>query len=162
MQQLGHSCNAAGQSASGDGIAIKGEDAKVTIDKAAIEANLPLALVGEAEPLRKAAETGAVLTVTRASLTRGALVISGQGSFTVTPAGNLDGTLKTVINDLDHFIDALKETLPLDARELDQLKALGGVLAGASGSKSFAADLVIKDGAIYWSAFRLGEIPPLF
>jgi hypothetical protein len=148
--------------ASGDGIAIAHEEAKIAIDKAALEANLPLSLFQAADPLRRAAETGATLTITRASLTRGALIISGEGSFTVTPEGYLEGKLKTVINDLDQFIQALKETLPLDAREIEQLSALGGVLAGAGGSKSFAADLTVKDGSIYWSVFKLGEIPPLF
>jgi hypothetical protein len=52
--------------------------------------------------------------------------------------------------------------LPLDEREIQQLSALGGVLVGAGASKSFAADLIVKDGSIYWSAFKLGEVPPLF
>ena len=28
------------------------------------------------------------------------------------------------------------------------------------GSKSFAADLIVKDGDIYWSAFKIGEVRP--
>jgi hypothetical protein len=90
------------------------------------------------------------------------LIISGEGSFIVTPQGHLDGKLRTVINDLDQFLQAVQETLPLDAREIEQLRALGRVFAGASGSKSFAADLIVKDGSVYWSAFKLGDIPPLF
>jgi hypothetical protein len=121
-----------------------------------------LSLFQAPDPLRRAAETGATLTITRASLTRGGLIISGEGNFTVTREGHLDGKLKTVINDLDQFITALKATLPLDAREIEQLSALGGVLTGAGGSKSFAADLTVKDGSVYWSVFKLGEIPPLF
>jgi hypothetical protein len=148
--------------ASGDGIQVAHEEAKITLDKMAIEASLPLSLFQAPDPLRRAAETGATLTVTRASITRGALIISGEGNFTVTLQGHLDGTLKTIVNDLDQFIQALKETLPLDEREIQQLTALGGVLAGAGANKSFAADLIVKDGSIYWSAFKLGEIPPLF
>jgi hypothetical protein len=148
--------------ASGDGIQVAHEEAKITLDNMAIEASLPLSLFQTSDPLRRAAETGATLTITRASITRGALIISGEGNFTVTPQGHLDGTLKTVVNDLDQFIQALKETLPLDEREIQQLSALGGVLAGAGASKSFAADLIVKDGSIYWSAFKLGEVPPLF
>jgi len=148
--------------ASGDGITIAHEEAKIALDKAAVEANLPLSLVRAADPLRRAAETGAPLTITRASITREGLIISGEGSFIVTPQGHLDGKLKTVINDLDQFLQALQDTLPLDAREIEQLRALGRVFAGASGSKSFAADLIVKDGSVYWSAFKLGDIPPLF
>jgi len=148
--------------ASGDGISIVADDAKFTIDKAALEANMPLTLVKTGEPLRAMAASGDKLTVTRASLTRGGLVISADGSLTVTPQGHVDGRLRTVINDLELLIAVLRESLPLNEREIAQLRALGGVLAGATGNRSISVDLVFKDGDVYWSAFKIGEIAPLF
>ena len=148
--------------ASGDGIKVAHEEAKITLDKVAIEASLPLSLFQAADPLRRAAETGATLTVTRASLTRGALIISGRRQF------HRDAARASRRHAQDRH-QRSRSVYPSVERDIAArcpgnraASALGGVLAGASGNKSFAADLIVKDGSIYWSVFKLGEIPPLF
>ncbi|MBL8894280.1 MAG: DUF2125 domain-containing protein, partial [Rhizobiales bacterium] len=148
--------------ASGEGIAFAVEDAKFAIDKAALEANMPLSVLGSDEILRALAASGEKVNVTRASLSEGDLTISGEGELSITPQGLLDGRIKTVISDLGLFITELQSALKLSEKQVTELRALGGVLASATGGKSVAVDLLFKDGDIYWSAFKIGTMDPLF
>ncbi len=148
--------------ASGEGIAFVVDDAKFAIDKAAFESDMPLAAIADQELLRGLAASGGKVNITRASLSKGGLTISGSGALTVTPEGFLDGRIDTVISDLSLFITELQNSLKLSEKQIMELRALGGVLASASGGKSVAVALVFKDGDIYYSAFKIGSMQPLF
>ncbi|MBL8908167.1 MAG: hypothetical protein JNM20_15955, partial [Rhizobiales bacterium] len=50
----------------------------------------------------------------------------------------------------------------LSEREIGELRALGGVLAGTTGGRSVPVDLRFQNGDIYWSAFKIGTMEPLF
>ena len=52
--------------------------------------------------------------------------------------GFLDGRIRTVISDLGLFITELQGSLRLSEKEVAELRALGGVLAGATGGRSVA------------------------
>ena len=108
------------------------------------------------------AASGGKINLTRASLSKGELTISGEGELSITQRGFLDGRIRTVISDLNLFIAELQRSLQLNDKEIQELQALGGVLAGATGGKSVAVDLIFKDGDIYWSAFRIATMQPLF
>lgn len=148
--------------ASGEGIAFTVEDAKFAIDRAAIEGDMPLSAIANQEVLRGLASTGGKINITRASLSRGELTISGDGALTITPQGFIDGRITTVISDLNLFIAELQQALKLSDRELRELRALGSVLAGATGGRSVPVDLRFQNGDIYWSAFKVGTMEPLF
>lgn len=148
--------------ASGEGIAFAVEDARFAIDKAALEANMPLSVLGSEEILRALAASGEKVNVTRASISKGDLTISGEGEISITPHGLLDGRIKTVISDLGLFITELQRSLTLSEKQVMELRALGGVLASATGGKSVAVDLLFKDGDVYWSAFKIATMEPLF
>jgi len=148
--------------ASGEGIAFTVEDAKFAIDRAAIEGDMPLSAIGNQEILRGLAASGGKVNITRASLSKGELTISGDGALTITPQGFLEGRIATVISDLNLFITELQHALPLSEREIRELRALGDVLAGATGGRSVPVDLRFQNGDIYWSAFRIATMEPLF
>ena len=148
--------------ASGEAIAFTVEDAKFAIDKAALEGDMPLSALANPEILRGLAASGGKINLTRASLSKGELTISGDGALTITPQGLLDGRIRTVISDLNLFIAELQSALKLSEKQVMELRALGGVLASATGGRSIAADLLFKDGDIYWSAFKIGTMQPLF
>lgn len=148
--------------ASGEGIAFTVEDAKFAIDRAALEGDIPLSAIANQEVLRGLAASGGKVNITRASLSKGELTISGEGALTITPQGYLEGRIGTVISDLNLFIIELQHALPLSDRELRELRALGGVLAGATGGRSVPVDLRFRNGDIYWSAFKIATMDPLF
>jgi len=148
--------------ASGEGIAFTIEDAKCTIDRAALEGDMPLSAIATEEILRGLAASGGKVNIARASLSKGDLTISGEGTLTVTPRGFLDGRIRTVISDFNLFITELQTSLRLSDKEIRELRALGGVLAGATGGRSVPVDLRFQDGEIYWSAFKIATMEPLF
>ena len=148
--------------ASGEGIAFTVEDAKFAIDRAALEGDMPLSAISDQEVLRGLAASGGKVNITQASLSKGELTISGEGALTITPQGYLEGRIGTVISDLNLFITELQHALPLSERELRELRALGGVLAGATGGRSVPVDLRFRNGDIYWSAFKIATMDPLF
>jgi hypothetical protein len=148
--------------ASGEGIALVVEDAKFTIDSAAVEGDMPLSALASDEILRGLAASGDRINITRASLSKGNLTISGEGALTVTQQGFLDGRIRTVISDFGLLITELQGSLRLDDKEIAELRALGGVIAGATGGRSVPVDLRFQNGDIYWSAFRIGTMDPLF
>ncbi|MBL8906498.1 MAG: DUF2125 domain-containing protein, partial [Rhizobiales bacterium] len=144
--------------ASGEGIAFTVENARFAIDSAALEADMPLSAIADQEILRGLAASGGTVNITRASLSKGELTISGSGALTITPQGLLDGRIATVISDLNLFITELQHALPLSEREIGELRALGGVLAGTTGGRSVPVDLRFQNGDIYWSAFKIGTM----
>jgi len=148
--------------ASGEGIAFAVEDAKFAIDKAALEGNMPLSALASDEILRGLAASGSKINITRASLSKGELTISGDGSLTITPQGYLDGRIRTVISDFGLLITQLQGSLPLSEKEVTELRTLGGVLAGTTGGRSVPVELRFLNGDIYWSAFKIGTMQPLF
>ncbi len=148
--------------ASGEGIAFTVEDAKFTIDKAALQGDIPLSALANDEILRGLAASAGKINITRASLSKGELTISGDGSLIITPQGFLDGRIRTVISDFGLLITELQGSLRLSEKEIGELRALGGVLAGATGGRSVPVDLRFQNGDIYWSAFRIGTMQPLF
>ena len=62
-----------------------------------------------------------------------------------------------MISDLGLLITELQGSLRLSEKEVTELRALGGVLAGATGGRSVAVDLRFQDGDIYWSAFKIAN-----
>jgi hypothetical protein len=148
--------------ASGEGIAFTVEDATFAIDKAALEGDMPLSALANDEILRGLAASGGKINLTRASLSKGELTISGEGQLAITPQGFLDGRIRTVISDLGLFITEMQGSLRLSEKEVGELRALGSVLAGATGGRSVPVDLRFQNGDIYWSAFRIATMEPLF
>lgn len=148
--------------ASGEGIAFTVEDAKFAIDKAAVEGNMPLSALASDEILRGLASSGAKINITRASLSKNDLTISGEGVLTITPQGYIDGSIRTVISDFGLLITELQGSLRLSEKEITELRTLGGVLASATGGRSVPVDLRFQNGDIYWSAFKIGTMQPLF
>jgi hypothetical protein len=147
-------------SASLANLAIKPADAaEIAIGDTAFEAVAPPALIASLDPLRAAIATGERIALTYLEIRQGALTVSANGEIGLDFEGKPVGKVSTKTSDLDLLLERIKSLLRLDDRKIASLRAILGLLQG--GKSSIAADLVARDGALFWGPIKLTDLRPV-
>jgi hypothetical protein len=147
-------------SASLTGLAVKPADqAEVQIGDTAFEATAPPALVASPDPVRAAIATGERITLNRFEIRQGALTVSANGEVGLDPQGKPAGKVSTKASDLNLLLEWIKSAFNFEEKKIAPLRTILGMLQG--GKPSIAADLIARDGALFWGPIKLADLRPV-
>jgi hypothetical protein len=133
--------------------------AEVAVGDAAFEVAAPPTLIASPDPLRAAIATNERLAITHFEIRQGALVLSANGEVGLDPQGRPAGKISTQASDVNLLFERIKSVLHLDEPKIAPLRAILGLLQG--GKPSITADLVARDGALFWGPIKLTDLQPL-
>jgi hypothetical protein len=133
----------------------------LAISAASVTANLDKQIAEAEFPLDAAAETGKPLTISNFTIAAGEATLSGQGAFTLDADHRLNGTVHTATNSIDKMLAVLQPQLHLTDQETAAASAMIKLLGGGAVGTGQKADVLAKNGELYWGPFKLGDVPPL-
>lgn len=131
-------------------LAVSGEGVRITIPD---QANLSLdevAAVVSPGP-------GRTLEVSSVSLRQGNVKLWGKGRIGLDGRNRLSGQIATAANDLDGLLNAAAPYLRMSPEDRAALKLVLGFFG-----KEVKADMIFRDGELYWGPLRLGELGPVY
>ena len=108
---------------------------------------------------RGSAAAGTVFTLNRLDVRAGTITANASGSTTINNQGQLNGALKTRVENLDGLLDDLTARNAVTKKQARTAASLLGLFKSQG---DIAADLRFKDGQIYWGPLKLGQHAPLF
>jgi hypothetical protein len=95
--------------------------------------------------------------VESAVLRQGQVTLKGSGRLEINGQHQLLGKLATETNDIDGLLATVDPYVDLNEKDRSTVKTLFGLLGSTA-----KADLIFKEGEIYWGPFRIGELAPLY
>lgn len=108
---------------------------------------------------RASAAAGTVFTLNHATASLGDVSATAAGTATITTVGQINGTLKTTVHNLDALLGDLAARNIISNKQARAANTLLGLFKTKDG---IAADLRLKDGQIYWGPLKLGQHEALF
>jgi hypothetical protein len=133
----------------------------VTLKQIQLVGSTPAAILEAPDPLAEAARSGQALDITKAEATAGDVVLSATGQLRIDPARRLAGKVTAEVSDIDKFLGVAAPLLRLDDGTRAGLASMLAILAKDSASKRRSADLIAKDGELYFGPFKLAQLPPI-
>ena len=97
------------------------------------------------------------LDITSISLRQGEVKLWGKGEVGLDDQNRLQGKIATTTNDLDGLLDAAAPLLQLTEKDRRTLELVLGLLG-----KEIKADIIFRNGEMYWGPLKLGDLTPLF
>lgn len=131
-------------------LAISAEALRVTIPE---QGNLSL---DEAAAVVSPSE-GRSLEISSVSLRQGDIKLWGKGRIGLDDRNRLSGKIATATNDLDGLLQAAAPLLRMNDKDRAALRLVLGLFG-----KEMKADMIFRDGDLYWGPLQLGELTPLF
>jgi hypothetical protein len=141
-------------------LAFKRSDAaEIHVGDTAFEATAPPALVASPDPVRAAIATGERIAVNRFEIRRGVLTVSANGEVGLDRQGKPIGKVSTQASDLNLLLEQVKSAFKIGEERIAPLRAILALLQG--GRPSIAADLIARDGALFWGPIKLTDLAPV-
>lgn len=139
--------------------ALLGPGTLLKVDHAALNANLPRAVLAQ-DLIAYLAESGEKIGVVELALKKGDLTLKATGEIGVTAQGQIDGHLKTTTNRLDLLMSELRQNFGLSEKDAQTFTTMIGLLQPGK-TTDVTLDLIAKDGKLYWGPLKLTELPPV-
>lgn len=97
------------------------------------------------------------LDVSMFALRQGSVKLWGDGRIGVDGRNRLSGKIATATNDIDGLLKAGAPYLRMDDRDRAAVKIVLGLFG-----KEIKADLIARNGELYWGPLKLADLTPLF
>ncbi len=145
-----------------EGLLIEGpNDTTTAINAAEFTASTSAAMVTSNAPLSYAAKTGESLGITSLKISHSNMQFDAQGNIRVDADKKLSGKLATSTNDIDALLDILTPILRIKKKDRNAVNGLLNLVGNDPASAAKKADLIAKNGELYWGPFKLTDIEPI-
>ena len=133
----------------------------LTLKQLGLIASLPADVLMARDPLRYAAETGALITLERFDFAGAGFNLSLNGTATLDAQGLINGKLSATTADIDKLLAALEPALGVPAEQLSMARA-AIMLTNANRTGAVTVNVVAERGQIKLGFFPIAAIKPLF
>ncbi len=142
-----------------EGLIIEGPDDTTTaINAAEFTASTSAAMVTSNAPLAYAATTGESIVINSFRISHSAMKFDAQGNIRLDADRKLSGKLTTSTNDIEGLLDILAPIFRLKRKDRGAVNNLLNLVGNDPGSSAKKADIIAKNGEIYWGPFKLTDI----
>jgi hypothetical protein len=146
-----------------EGLAISNLDNRpFKIAKATSVAYTSASILETASPLQHVVDRKMPIKVVSLDLAEGAVNLHAEGNLVINTGRQIEGKLATQTNDIDGLLNIAAPIFEINAKDSYAIKSLLNLLGNDPSSSAKKADLIAKDGELYWGPFRLTKLEPLF
>lgn len=124
-------------------------------------ASVPAGVLTARDPLRYAAETGAMITLERFDFTGAGFNLTLHGAASLDAEGLINGKLSATTADIDRLLAALEPALGVPAEQLSMARA-AIMLTNANRTGAVTVNVVAERGQIKLGFFPIAVLKPLY
>jgi hypothetical protein len=135
--------------------------AGTALNRAEFTGTTKAAILDHPDPVDEAARTGQPFDITEAKITKGDVAITAKGALHLDPGKRPAGKITTETNDIDRLLAELAPTLKLSDANVEAAKSMLAILSTDPNSKKRSADIIARNGELYWGPFKLGDMKPV-
>lgn len=106
--------------------------------------------------------TGQTLDINSLKISQGSVEFAATGTVSLDPRHRLAGKLSSETNDIDGLMKFIEPIFALNEQDSATIKNLVTLTGNDPTTGTTKADLVAKDGALYWGLIKLADLTPLY
>lgn len=105
---------------------------------------------------------GHTLDISALKISQGPVEFAATGTVSLDPQHRLAGKLSSQTNDIDGVMKFIEPVFALNEQDSTTIKNLVSLTGSDPSTGTTKADLVAKDGALYWGLLKLADLAPLY
>jgi len=105
---------------------------------------------------------GHTLDISALKISQGPVELAATGTVSLDPQHRLAGKLSSQTNDIDGVMKFIEPVFALNEQDSTTIKNLVSLTGSDPSTGTTKADLVAKDGALYWGLLKLADLAPLY
>jgi hypothetical protein len=109
-----------------------------------------------------AAAAGEPLEISSLKISQGSVDFAAQGRIFLDPQHRLAGKLSSQTNDIGGLMKIISPIFELNDQDSMAITDLLGLTGSDSKTNTAKADLIAREGAIYWGLLKLADLRPLY